>query len=409
MSTFTTATATTTTPGDWLVEAARLAPDTPCLMISEERTRANVTRVAEESAAHGKRLRPHTKTHKMIEIANMQLEAGAAGLQVAKLGEAEVMARTGVADLLVAFPVVGQPKLDRLMALAARTSVSVSLDRLEVAQGISDAVSRVVGASDEVAQAREIDILLEIETGLQRVGAELSAVPGLASDIRRLPGLRLVGVLTHEGHVLKRATSDDERAAMTDQAAGIMVRAAEQLEAAGVPDPLISMGSTPTWRYLLEIPEVAEVRPGGYVFYDMNSVAVGAASSKDLAAVVVATVVSVSAKRGECVLDAGSKSLSIEGRTLEFHEREGTDRSGRDESSQLVSFGYLPELQSHVVRVSEEHSVVACSQSVPAIGERFAVVPNHICPVVNLFDDATVLSTVGGLVSWQVAARGKVR
>jgi D-serine deaminase-like pyridoxal phosphate-dependent protein len=375
------------TADDWFPAARELVPDTPSLVISPARVAANVARIGDGSARAGKRLRPHTKTHKMLEIARMQLQAGAAGLQVAKLGEGEVMLQSGARDLLVAYPVVGHPKLRRLAALAKRAAVTVSLDSLEVARGISE----VLRAEDTGA---DVTVLIEVDTGMHRVGVPPAEAGELAAAVRKLPMLRVGGVTTHEGHIGRQAASDGERADLVAAAVRDMTEAAERVDQTGVRDPLVSMGSTSTWRFLCDHPAVTEVRPGLYVFFDMNSVRARAARMQDVAAVVAATVVSRSPGRGEFVLDAGSKSLSSESSI----------------TAGTTTYGYLPEWDAHVVRVSEEHAIAAATGGrLPAIGDRVVVVPNHVCPVVNLTSTATAIDPAETVGTWQVAARGLVR
>src|SRR5262245_60082777 len=140
---------------------AELAADTPEVVLDLDAVRANIDRAAALARSAGVDLRPHTKTHKLPQIARLQLEAGAVGVQVAKLGEAEVMADAGIEDILVGYPLVGDRKLARLAELAGRVSVSVTVDSEEVALGIS-----------RLARARGITIraLLELDTGLHRLG-----------------------------------------------------------------------------------------------------------------------------------------------------------------------------------------------------------------------------------------------
>jgi D-serine deaminase-like pyridoxal phosphate-dependent protein len=373
----------TTHTRDWFTAAAESAPDTPTLMVSGQRTLANVQRVAEATTLAGKRLRPHTKTHKMLELARWQLNSGADGLQVAKLGEAEVMLETRTPDLLVAYPIVGAAKMPRLNSLAARTRVTVSLDSLAVAKGISRGLDPGSG----------VDVLIEVDTGLSRVGVTPEQAAELAAAVAALPGLTVAGVLTHEGQVGRQLQHGGVLADLVSAAVAKMAAAVAGLRRIGVAEPMLSMGSTASWRQLLEHDEVGEVRPGLYVFHDMNSIRAGAATLAEVAAVVAATVVSVSRSRHEFVVDAGSKSIGSEARVL----------------GELTSYGYLPEVDGHLVRVSEEHGVVAAAHTLPAVGDRLVVVPNHVCPVVNLYDAATVLSEDGTLAEWRVAARGLSR
>jgi D-serine deaminase-like pyridoxal phosphate-dependent protein len=332
-------------------------------------------------------LRPHTKTHKLPQIARLQLEAGAVGVQVAKLGEAEVMADAGIEDILVGYPLVGDRKLTRLAELAGRVSVSVTVDSEEVALGIS-----------RLAQARGITIraLLELDTGLHRLGV----VPGpeaadLAERVAALPGIELAGVFTHEGHVYTQARDAVEQERMTHEACTAAVETAREIRSRGIGANVVSVGSAATFRHAIRCAGVTEVRPGTYVFNDRSQLAQGAVEASDLAAFIVATVVA----RPACdriVIDAGTKVLT-------------SDRMLVPDPP--ATFGSVHGHEDwEVVRLSEEHGVV----SVPPvarvrIGDRLAIVPNHVCPTINLASYVTVAEGGRFADRWPVAARGLVQ
>src|SRR5688572_5132276 len=253
--------------------------------------------MAEAAADARVHLRPHVKTHKIGTIARMQLAAGATGVQVAKLGEALAMLEFGVADILVAYPIVGPEKLSRLAEIAGRARVSVSLDSIEAAQGISEAVA---------AAGVSVRMLVEIDTGLRRIGVQPGAeAVGLAERIAELPGVDLAGVLTHEGHIYTAATDRAHLEALTREACRLAVETAEAIRARGLPAAVVSVGSSATARPAMRVPGVTEVRPGTYVFNDLTQVGLGAASLADVAAAVVATVVSRPAA-DRAILDGGT-------------------------------------------------------------------------------------------------------
>jgi D-serine deaminase-like pyridoxal phosphate-dependent protein len=340
--------------------------DTPALVIDAQRLRANVEAMAAAAREGGVALRPHAKTHKMVEVAALQLEAGAAGLTVAKLGEAEVFVDGGCTDILIAYPLIGDTKLERLAALARRARVAVALDSLEVARAIAGA-----GA--------DVRVRIEVDTGQHRAGVAPGDVAALAREAAAL-GLRVEGVMTHEG----QAYAAQDLAAATRDAVTKLREAAATLDA-----PVISVGSTPTARFAAREPGVTEIRPGTYVFQDRTQIAHGAATPDDIAAFVLATVVSRPAP-DRAVVDAGTKVLS-------------SDRLNAPGAP--VDFGALTNGWP-VVRASEEHGVLSIPPDAPLnIGDQVRIVPNHICPVVNLFDEAIVIQ--GG--RWRVAARGLSR
>jgi D-serine deaminase-like pyridoxal phosphate-dependent protein len=375
-------------PADARLERlAQLATDTPELVVDLAALRANIARIATAAAGRRVSLRPHIKTHKAPRVAQLQLDAGAVGIQVAKLGEAEVMADAGVQDILVGYPIVGEAKLARLVALASQASITVSVDSHHVSRAIAQAAHRA-GVT--------IGLLIEVDTGLHRIGVP----PGqpavkLAEQVAALDGVELRGVLTHEGHVYTRARDEADARRLTHEACQALVETARLIRERGLPTPIVSVGSAATFRFAIEVAGVTEVRPGTYVFNDRTQMAQGAAALDDVAAVVVATIVSGPHDNGEVVVDAGSKALT---------------------SDQMIvpqpppTFGAVPHSDGSVVRLSEEHAVIKLTDGAsPSIGDRLAIIPNHICPVVNLFDRMTVVEGDRIVDTWMIAARGKLR
>jgi D-serine deaminase-like pyridoxal phosphate-dependent protein len=361
--------------------------DTPELVLDLDVVRANIARTAAAAREAGVSLRPHTKTHKLPQLARLQLEAGAVGVQVAKLGEAEVMAAAGIDDILVGYPIVGERKLGRLADLAARAAITVTVDSDEVALGLS-----------RTARDRGIAFraLLELDTGMHRLGV----APGpdavaLAERVAALDGIELAGVFTHEGHVYTQARDDGERERLTLAACGAAVETGEELRTRGLAGPVVSVGSAGTFRFAIRCPGVTEARPGTYVFNDRSQIAQGACGPADLAAFVIATVVARPAP-DRIVVDAGSKVLT-------------SDRMLVPDPP--LSFGAVWGHDDwDVVRLSEEHGVVNVPSDADArIGDRLAIVPNHVCPTINLASFVTVAEAGRAAARWPVAARGLVQ
>ena len=366
---------------------AELASDTPEIILDLDVVRANIDRTAAMAREMGVVLRPHTKTHKLPQIARMQLEAGAAGVQVAKLGEAEVMADAGIENILVGYPIVGEHKLARLADLAERVTISVTIDSDEVAAGIS-----------RVARERGLTIpaLLELDTGLRRLG--VLPGPGAADAAERiaaLRGIKLVGVFTHEGHVYAQGRDAAEKERLTQEACRAAVDTAEEIRGRGLTAPIVSVGSAGTFRFAVRCPGVTEVRPGTYVFNDRSQIAQGAATQADVAAFIIATVVARPTPE-RIVVDAGTKVLTSDRMLV---------------SDPPASYGWVWGHDDwDIVRLSEEHGVLEVPpQAKVHVGDRLAIVPNHVCPTINLASAVTVVE--GGRVvgQWPVAARGRVQ
>jgi D-serine deaminase-like pyridoxal phosphate-dependent protein len=361
--------------------------DTPEVVLDLDTVRSNITRVAAMAREAGVSLRPHTKTHKLPELARLQLEAGAAGVQVAKLGEAEVMAAAGVGDILVGYPLVGDRKLARLCDLAERVAVSVTVDSDETARGVARAAR---------ARGLTIPVLLELDTGMHRLGvAPGRAAVQVAERVAALEGVALRGVFTHEGHVYTQGRDPSEKERLTIEACRATVETAEEIRGRGLEAPVVSVGSAGTFRFAIRCPGVTEVRPGTYVFNDRSQVAQGAAGPDDLAAFVIATVVSRPAA-DRVVVDVGSKVLS-------------SDRMLVPDPP--LSFGSVWGHDDwELVRLSEEHGVVAVPPAAAVrVGDRVAIVPNHVCPVINLASAVTVVENGQAAGRWTVAARGMVQ
>ena len=357
--------------------------DTPALLFDLDVIERNLAEMAAVARDAGVRLRPHTKTHKAPELARMQVEAGASGITVAKLGEAEVMADAGIDDILVAYPLVGGRTLHRLHALLDRASVSVSLDAVEVAEGVGR-----VG----VERGTPIPVYVEVDTGLHRMGrppGEPSAA--LAEAIARVPGVDVVGLLTHGGHAYA-ATDPGELRHLAEREALDLVTTAAGCRERGFDIREISIGSTPTARIGARVEGVTEIRPGTYVFNDVQQLRLGVARPSTCGARILTTVVSrPTAER--FLIDGGSKAFSSDGGS-------GPPLPGRG-----VVVG-RPDLV--IDFMSEEHGVGHRQGDEPlAIGERLEVVPLHVCSAVNLFDQAFGIR--GGQVerTIPIAARGR--
>lgn len=357
--------------------------DTPALVVDLDIMERNLARVADYSRDHNLRLRPHTKTHKSTRIGRRQLESGAAGLTVAKVSEAEVMVGAAPADLLIAFPVVGRPKLDRLMEVARKTHVTVALDSMEAARPLSEAAQ---------AAGVEVGVLVEIDAGLGRVGVSPADALGLAECVRKLPGLKFEGITFYPGHI--KSMDDEGRAALRavgDLLGGVLA----DFRRAGVPVNIVSGGSTPTLFESHTVQGLSEIRPGTYVYNDLNTVRSGGCAMEDCAASILATVVST-ARPGQMIVDGGSKTFS----------------SDRPSAGADVTFGQVVEAPgARFHKMNEEHGFVDMTRAEGrfAVGDRVHIIPNHICVAVNLHERVYGLRGEQVEEVWTVEGRGKLQ
>jgi D-serine deaminase-like pyridoxal phosphate-dependent protein len=358
--------------------------DTPALLIDLDIMERNLARTAEYASEHGLRLRPHTKTHKIPDLARRQLESGAAGITVAKVGEAEVMLESETPDMLVAYPVIGRRKLDRLMQVAGRTQVTVSLDSEEAARELSDAAE---------AAGRNVGVLAEIDVGLGRVGvAPGQGVVDLVSRISRLPGLCFRGVAFYPGHI-KRL--DGDASAALEALSGTLESVAGDLERQGFELPVVSGGSTPALFRSHLVRRMNEIRPGTYIFNDRNTWLSGGCDVTDCAASILTTIVSTAVKN-QVIIDGGSKTFS-------------SDRCSVDEAP---GFGYFPEAPAAILeKMNEEHGYVSIKNVSNAwqVGDRVRVVPNHVCVAVNLHERIYGIRGEKVEETWDVKGRGKLQ
>jgi D-serine deaminase-like pyridoxal phosphate-dependent protein len=301
-------------------------------------------------------------------------------LTAAKVGEAALMAEVAD-DVLLAYPAVDPARTGRLVQLAAHGTIRVAADSKQCAKALGDAANR---------HSATIGILVDLDVGMGRTGLQTaSEALKLAQYIDATPGLRLDGLFCYPGHIASPPGKQEaELLAVSDKLAETLKLWAEH----GLQARIVSGGSTPTAFQSHQIPEYTEIRPGTYIYNDMNTVRGGFCRLEDCAASVVCTVIST-AVPGQVVIDAGSKTLT-------------SDMCGLAPDA---GYGHVVEYpEARISRLTEEHGQVdirKCAQA-PQIGERVTVIPNHICPCVNLQDTVWWRDEEGRLESFKIDARG---
>lgn len=344
--------------------------DTPCVLIDIDRATANIRRAQAYADRHGKKLRPHIKTHKLPFWAKKQVEAGAVGITCQKIGEAEVMADAGLTDIFLPYNIIGRQKLARLLALHRRTTLSVTADSAATVDGL---------AATFTDPAHPLTVLVECDTGMGRCGVQTPAEAlALAQRIAAAPGLRFGGLMTYPA------------AGKADAANRWLREARDLLAGAGIPCERISSGGTPDMWEAGDSDVVTEYRPGTYIYLDRYQVAKGVGTNDHCALTVLATVVS-RPTADRAILDAGSKTLT-------------SDTLGMEGFGEIVGVpGAL------VTGLSEEHGNVTLSAGAElSIGDRVRILPDHACVVTNLFDEVHLVSGNRVVETLPVAARGKV-
>jgi D-serine deaminase-like pyridoxal phosphate-dependent protein len=364
---------------------------TPRVLIDRSRLQHNIAAMQARARDAGVRLRPHAKTHKSPDIARGQVEAGAVGICCAKLGEAEVFADAGIANIRLPYP-VHPSNAARVLALAERVSLSIIVDD----PGVAEAWSRAMTAA-----RRRLDVLVKVDVGFHRCGVDPRA-PGTLDAIRAiadLSGLRFLGLLSHAGQAYG-ATSEEAIEAIAREEIEILGSLAAALRDAGVDVGEISVGSTPTARCIGRQAGVTEMRPGNYVFFDRTQVGLGAATVPDCAMTVLSTVVSRPVA-SRVIFDAGSKTLAAD--VLRG-------------AGGMVGYGLVyadpdaayPDPSIVIERLSEEHATARVPPDCRLhIGDRVRILPNHACVVTNLADELLLVDHGAIVGRLPVAARGK--
>jgi D-serine deaminase-like pyridoxal phosphate-dependent protein len=356
-------------------------PQTPALVVDLATADRNIQHLATYARTHQLQVRPHTKTHKSLFFAQRQLAAGATGLTTAKVGEAEIMSAAS-SNLLIAYPTVDTARAARVAQLAKHHTVLVALDSSYGVQSLA-AAARQLDAT--------IGILIDVDVGFHRTGvASLEDSVRLAREVvAQTPRLRLEGLFCYPGQIWVPPDQQSEQLhAVSNQLQQILDAWATH----DLPANIVSGGSTPTAYQSHLVPQWTEIRPGTSLFNDMNTVRGRFCSLEDCAAAVVATIVST-AVPGKAVMDAGTKALT-------------SDRNATQPDS---GFGLVLEYpQARISRLSEEHGELEFAESAPRpqVGDRVTIIPNHICPCVNLQNQIWLQTPDGRLQSLSVDARG---
>jgi D-serine deaminase-like pyridoxal phosphate-dependent protein len=349
--------------------------ETPVPVIDLDRLDANLTSLQAYVDTHEIELWPHTKTHKSPEIGRRQLELGAAGLTVAKTGEAEVFREAGAPRLLLHYPPLGADKWERLADIAASgVELTVAVDGLAPAEGLAAALAR---------RSLRAELLVELDVGLHRTGQTTAAgALALAQELSGLPAVEVAGISCYPGHCRPEDPTLRERLREVDD---LLRETRSAFDSAGLRADRVSGGSTPT-RFLTHTTCVNELRSGTYALLDRND-----GTDEECALWVEVTVIS-DAVPGQVVVDAGSKTF-----TSDDHPDGG--------------HGSVLGVEADVVRLNEEHGYVDVSRAPerPAVGTHLQIVPNHACGCMNLHDG--VLAVRDGVVDHviRVAGRGLIR
>ena len=376
------------------INTALLALETPHILLDQDRLHANIKLIQDIANTRGVNVRPHIKTHKCLELARQQIDAGAVGITSSKVDEALVFINNGIRSVTVAYPLVVDSKLDRLIAAARAHDVDLRLI-VDSPAGV-DAIAQVAERHQ-----KQIHIFLKIDVGLHRCGL-MEDDPGLVELVRQIiqePALNFVGLLSHAGHTYGADDADAARK-IAQEECEILMRVRERLESNGIEVSEVSVGSTPGTLVSNSYDGITEIRPGNYIFMDRMPLRLKIIELNQIALSVLATVVSQNSDY--FIIDAGSKTLSSD---QGAHGMPGMEGFGL---AYPVDHFEDKDYEMIITRLSEEHGFVIRKDSDLAIGSKVRLVPNHSCVVANLLDTYTVIRDGQITEQWDIVARGQV-
>lgn len=362
--------------------------DTPSLLIDREIMINNIKYMQDYANRNGVNLRPHTKTHKMPALAKLQVEAGAKGIAVAKVGEAEIMAQNGLDDIFIANEIVGEAKLTRIRELSKSINISFGIDSIEQTKMIE----KIFSGSEKKAE-----VLIEIEVGEERSGIiEEADFIDLLNYIKNCKNVHLKGIFSHDGHSYKAKDLNDckkiyiESQTRTLHFAKIAEELKSKLET-------VSIGSTPSLMHDFGVMNgITELRPGTYILMDASQGnAIG--TYDRCAATVISTIISRPTKE-RVITDVGAKGITAQTRNVGI--------------CATVGHGYIKGYdQVYIYDVFDEHAIIYNEKfrNQVRVGDKVEIIPNHICPVCNLYDKAYLISKGEVVEEIPIKCRGKLQ
>jgi D-serine deaminase-like pyridoxal phosphate-dependent protein len=354
---------------------------TPAVIVDLDIVDRNISEMARLVKKADVKHRPHIKTHKSIYFAQKQQQAGAVGLTCAKIGEAEVMADAGFDDILIAFPIIGEDKLERLYHLAQKVKITGCVDSVEAATALSDVGVRL---------GRKLPVYIEVDGGIQRCGRQ----PGgdtlaFAQSIHGFDGIEIVGILSYAGQIYSENVKERIEEIAAEEAQTLHMTA-ELLRVSGIPIQEVSGGSSISSKFPDQLKGITEVRAGNYIFHDRAQLSTGMVTVEQCALRIIVTVVSAIAP-GRAIIDAGSKTLTTD--LITFG----------------IGYGYIieqPEIE--IYKLNEEHGYLRFDPSIQLhVGQRLTMIPNHSCVIPNLCDELIGVRGDQIITAIPIDARGK--
>lgn len=357
-------------------------PMTPYVKIDVQKVKQNVNRMVTTLRKHNINHRPHVKTHKIVELAKLEVESGAIGISCATLTELEVMAKNGIKNILLAYPLIGEEQCEKLCDILSTYDFEFTT--------IVDSETGISGLGNIGKRLnRPIKVYVDIDSGGHREGIQSSEVIPFVKKVVKNKWLHFTGLFTYFGHIYQFAKTDHPR--KTSEEANILIKHKELLEKEGIKVEHLSGGSTVSSHYPEQLAGLTESRAGNFIFYDMNAVHLGIVNPENCALRVVAQVVSKPLP-GKATIDAGSKALTT------------------DDPLKGDAYGYVitnPSLK--IINLNEEHGYVVYNpeETKVEIGDLVEIIPNHACVVTNLANQVFLYEGDQLLKAIEVAARGR--
>ena len=350
--------------------------ETPFMVIDADQVNRNIKKMQKIADKGGKKLRPHSKTHKMPEISRMQVENGANGVCVQKIAEGEIMFKGGVNNILLSNEIFGS-KNDRAANLISQgCELTVAIDNYSSAQQFSKACKYL---------NVEGKVVIDVNVGMNRCGVDPKDFSSLFNKVSHLPKITIEGIMAYDGHVNFEEQMKREEAVLKEEK--LLVPIIDFLKQNGIKEPTVSVGGTPTADLWSKSDLATEIQPGTYIYYDSHHLKMGLCGIDEIAMGVVATV--TSEKVGErLVLDAGYKSVSLD---------QGVFPLVLDENNDLY----------RVVSMSEEHTVLKSPKNKTYLGKKFILLPYHACTTTDLWDGSYLVEDLKGSKFMPIQARGK--
>lgn len=359
--------------------------DTPALLLDYDLTLSNIRHIQQMANKRGVKLRPHIKTHKMPFFAKIQCKEGATGIACAKVGEAEVMAKNGIKDIFIANEIVGELKYERIKKLNKKINISIGVDnKFQI-----DQIDKVFKNEE-----KPLKVLIEYEVGENRSGIITDEqLVDLVKYIRTKNTVSLIGIFSHEGNTYKSETltKAKEEAELSYKRT---IRAANIIKDNGVDISVISVGATPSFMAGAFVEGITEYRIGTYIFFDLGQA--NAINNFSYCSATILTSVISKPNEERIVLDAGAKGLVAQNR------KGGICSTG--------GFGVVKGYNNVLINgLFDEHGLIInkkFSKNVN-VGDKLEIIPSHICPTVNLYDFAYLISNDKIIDKINIEARGK--